>query len=274
MYVRLSLLLSLVASAVVCVVAYPTLSPFWAPLLFVGGFVGFQLLFALYLILSTLLISKKEPEHPSPYAQLSCLFALDWFLALFNIHVHVVGDKALPKEPVVLVSNHRSFLDPVCIYTALPKRRMAFVAKASVRRYPVVGAHTLRAGFLFIERDKPLQGLRVMNRAARFVKEDGIDYGIFPEGTRSRDGSLLPYKSGAFLAAKKAGAPVAIFTLHGTHGAFRALPILPAHVYLRLEEIIPADRVQEMTPDELAEYSHAVTEKALSERPLPVKKKK
>ena len=74
-----------------------------APLTFVGSFVGFQLLFALYLVLSTLLISKKEPEHPSPYAQLSCLFALDWFLALFNIHVHVVGDKALPKEPVVLV---------------------------------------------------------------------------------------------------------------------------------------------------------------------------
>ena len=271
MYVRLSLSLSFLATVVCCVCAYPALSPLWAPLLFVGGFFGLQLLFAVYLFLSTLLISKKEPTHPSRYAQDACRFALDWFLALFRIRVHIVGDKKLPNTPVVLVSNHRSFLDPVCIYTVLSKRKMAFVAKASVRKYPIVGAHTMRAGFLFIERDKPLQGLRVMNRAARFIKEDGIDFGIFPEGTRSRDESLLPYKSGAFLAAKKADVPVAVFTLHGTRGAFHALPLRSSHVYLRLEEVIPVSRVREMTPDELADYCHTATENALTERPLPPK---
>ena len=272
MYVRLSLSLSFLVTVVTCACAYPALSPLWSPLLFVGCFLGLQLLFALYLILSTLLISKKQPDHPSRYAQTAIFVTLDWFLALFRIRVHLVGDKQLPDAPVVFVCNHRSFLDPVCIYTVLSKRKMAFVAKSSVRNYFIVGPHTMRAGFLFIERDKPLQGLRVMNRAARFVKEDGIDYGIFPEGTRSRDGSLLPYKSGAFLAAKKADAPVAVFTLHGTGGAFHALPLRARHVYLRLEEVLPVSRVREMTPDELADYCHTATEKALAERPLPPKK--
>lgn len=271
MYVRLSLSLSFLATVLTCVFAYPALSPLWSPLLFLGAFVAFQLLFAIYLILSTLLIPKKQPDHPSRYAQNAIFVALDWFLALFRIRVHLVGEKTLPNAPLVLVCNHRSFLDPLCLYTKLSKRKMAFVAKASVRNYFIVGAHTMRAGFLFIERDKPLQGLRVMNRAARFVREDGIDYGIFPEGTRSRDGSLLPYKSGAFLAAKKADVPVAIFTLHGTANAFHALPLRPRHVYLRLEEVIPVSRVREMSPDELADYCHTVTLKALTERPLPPK---
>ena len=272
MYVRLSLFLSLLLAVGICFFTYPALSPLFAPLLFLLAFVAFQLLFAAYLFLSTLLISKKPPEHPSHYAQGAIRVALDWFLALFRIRIHLVGDKKLPEGPVVMVCNHRSALDPVYIYLAYPKRRMAFVAKSSVRKYPIVGAHTLRAGFLFIERDKPLQGLRTMNRAARFVKEDGIDYGIFPEGTRSRDGALLPFKSGAFLAAKKADVPVAVFTLHGTASAFRALPLRPSHVYLRLEEIIPVGSVREMTPDALAEAAHSIIDRALSERPLGKKK--
>lgn len=274
MIVRLSLVLSLLLSVGLCVFCYPALSPFLAPLLFVGFFLSCQLLFALYLILSTLLLSKKPPEHPSRYAQNAIRVALDWFLALFRIRVHLVGDKALPNTPMVLVCNHRSALDPVYIYLAYPKRRMAFVAKSSVKNYFIVGAHMNRAAFLFIERDKPLQGLRTMNRAARFVKEDGIDYGIFPEGTRSKDGTLLPFKSGAFLAAKKADVPVAVFTLHGTAGAFHALPLRSSHVYLRLEEIIPLETVRAETHEELAETAHAIIDKALTERPLPTPKEK
>ncbi len=274
MLVRLSLVLSLLLSVGLSVLFYPALSPFFAPLLFIGGFVACQLLMAVYLLLSTLLISKKEPDHPSRYARDAIRVALDWFLALFRIRVRLVGEKKLPNGPVIIVCNHRSALDPVYIYLAYPKRRMAFIAKKSVRKYPIVGAHTMRAGFLFIERDKPLQGLRTVNRAARFVKEDGIDYGIFPEGTRSKDGTLLPFKSGAFLAAKKADVPVAVFTLHGTADAFHALPLRASRVYLRLEEIIPLNEVREKTPDLLAEESYAIIEKALSERPLPLPKSK
>ena len=273
MFVRLSLLLSLVASALLCILLFPALSPFFAPLLFLGFFLACQLLFVCYILLSALLISKKEPEHPSHYAQRAIYAALDWFLAIFRIRVRLVGEKKLPDCPVVMVCNHRSALDPVYIYLAFPKRRMAFVAKSSIRHYPVVGVHTMRAGFLFIERDKPLQGLRVMNRAARFIKEDGIDYGIFPEGTRSRDGALLPFKSGAFLAAKKADVPVAVFSLHGAANAFRPVPLRSSRVYLRLEEVLPVEKVRALTPDELAETTHTILEEALTARPIEKKKK-
>ena len=125
-----------------------------------------------------------------------------------------------------------------------------------------------RAGFLFIERDKPMQAMRMLHRAARFIKEDGIDYGIFPEGTRSRDGSLLPFKSGAFVAAKRADAPIAVFTLQGSEKAWRVFSLRPAHVLLRLEQIIPVETVREKTPEELSDMARTIMENALQEHPF------
>ncbi len=252
----------------------PTLSLWWAFPILLGCFSFCQVLFAVYLATSTLFISKKPPEHPRRYARLAIMTALMWTHAFFRIYVKTEGKEKMPKEPTVIVCNHRAALDPTYIYTAFPRRRMAFMSKASVYHYPVVGCHMQRAGFLFIERDKPLQAARVIKRAARFVKEDGIDYGIFPEGTRSRDGSLLPFKSGAFVVAKKADAPIAVFTLQGSEKAWRLFSLRPARVYLRLEEVIPAETVREKTAEELSDMSRAIMEKALREHPLPTPRKK
>ena len=233
----------------------PALHPGWILPILLGAFVVLCLLFLLYLYLTPVFFPKGTPKHPSRYAASTIRIALSWFMRIFFVKIRVEGAEKLPNTPVVLVCNHRSALDPVFIICGFKKRRMAFVAKQSVMKYPVVGPHARRAGFLGIDRESPMQSLRTIKRAAEFVKNDGIDYGIFPEGTRSRDGKLLPFKTGAFMLAKRANAPLAVLTMQGSERVIKGLPFRRPKIFLRVETVIAKEEVARLSAEELSDMT-------------------
>ncbi len=231
--------------------------------IFVGFFVAFCLLFLLFILVSPVFFPQGTPEHPSPYASRAIRVALNWFMRIFCVRLRVEGKEKLPEGPVVYVCNHRSALDPVFIICGFRRRHMAFVSKQSVLKYPIVGPHMRRAAFLGIDRDSPMQSLRAIHRAARYVREDGIDYGIFPEGTRSRSDALLPFKNGAFLLAKKADVPIAVLTMRGSDTALSRLPWHRPNIKITVTEIIRVEDVRTLSHDELSARARRAMENDL-----------
>jgi len=137
----------------------------------------------------------------------------------FGIRRELVGWEALPVDlrdasaPAVFIGNHTSLFDPPLMISILPCHPV-FMAKRELARVPFLGWVIWLAGFIFIDRDRRGSARRSLHMAAARIRA-GQSIVAFPEGTRSRDGQLLPFKKGAFALAFEAGVPVVAFAIHG-----------------------------------------------------------
>ncbi len=115
--------------------------------------------------------------------------------------------------PFVVVANHQSILD-ILLLSRMP-REMKWVAKEELFRVPWVGTMLRMSGDIAIRRGDAESGGEALARAKAYLAR-GMSVMIFPEGTRSRTGAMLPFKSGAFRLALDAGVPVLPVAVHGT----------------------------------------------------------
>lgn len=116
------------------------------------------------------------------------------------------GAENLPGEGAILVANHQSLVDIPLLLAAFD-REIRFLAKHELGRVPVFGRSMRAAGNLFVDREDPRDAVRVIREAGAAMRR-GEMIVIFPEGTRSADGSLGEFKPGAFFIARKTGAPL------------------------------------------------------------------
>ena len=121
----------------------------------------------------------------------------------------------------LLVANHVSWLDIAAIHAAAPHAR--FVAKAELRRWPLLGWMSHAAGTLFIERAHKRDALRVVHRLAEALR-DGDSVVVFPEGTTGDGRTLLPFHGNLLQAAIATGTPVQPVVLRYSDGAHRFSP--------------------------------------------------
>ena len=106
-------------------------------------------------------------------------------------------------KPGIYLSNHQSYFDIFILLACLPVD-FKFLLKQELMKIPLLGWAMKGAEYIAIDREDPRKALQSMNEAARRIKE-GASVLIFPEGTRSVDGQLQPYKKGGFRLALKAG---------------------------------------------------------------------
>jgi 1-acyl-sn-glycerol-3-phosphate acyltransferase len=183
-------------------------------------------------ILSSLFDSSGDVGH-------RCARTWAWLvLRTTGVRVSVRGVERLdPRRSYVLASNHQSIYDIPIVFTSIPLQ-LRIVAKASLGNVPFLGWHLRRTGHLLVDRKNP--GAGVVKKMARLVG-GARSLIVFPEGTRSVDGSVARFKGGMFLVAIDAGLPVVPVSIAGSrHVMLKGrLMTCPGHVTLTIHEPIP-----------------------------------
>ena len=161
-------------------------------------------------------------------------------LALSGMKVVVEGAANIQRHrAAVYAVNHASNVEPPIIFDALHELfpRLRIVYKAELRKLPVLVRAFDLAGFVPLQRGKPEQSLPAIDGAAQALR-DGNSFLIFPEGTRSRTGELLPFKKGGFILALKGQSPVVPIAISGSRNAMRkGSPLIyPVTVRVRIGE--------------------------------------
>jgi 1-acyl-sn-glycerol-3-phosphate acyltransferase len=160
-------------------------------------------------------------------------------LSLAGIRYRVTGRDRIPPAAVVFCSNHESNVDPPILFRALhPQLHVLY--KAELHKFPIMGTVFDVGGYVPIERGNRERAMASIGRAARSLRA-GNSFLIFPEGTRSRTGDLLPFKKGGFIMAIQAQAPIVPVAVQGGRASMRkgSTIVRPVRVSVRIGEPIP-----------------------------------
>ncbi|MEK7802854.1 MAG: lysophospholipid acyltransferase family protein [Deltaproteobacteria bacterium] len=156
-------------------------------------------------------------------------------LFLSGVTVEVKGlENILAGKPQIFASNHQGAFDILALQAFIPIQ-FRWVAKRSLFKIPIIGWSISRAGYVSMDRERAGSDYRSIETAAENVR-NGICVLIFPEGTRSATGELLPFKRGGFLLAIKSGAPVVPLSIQGSTGIMRrgSLLIRPGKIKIAI----------------------------------------
>lgn len=159
-----------------------------------------------------------------------------------------------PHRPTVYVSNHQSTIDIPVLFTAIPVN-LRFIAKSQLRWVPFLGWYMWLTRHIFIDRSNRQRALASLEKAARCIRS-GISVIAYAEGTRSRDGRVLPFKKGSFELALRAGAAVCPVTIEGSSHLMpkNSWKITPGKIRVRIGKPIAAAEFAELGRDGLAEH--------------------
>ncbi|OGD10290.1 MAG: hypothetical protein A2Y86_03810 [Candidatus Aminicenantes bacterium RBG_13_62_12] len=137
--------------------------------------------------------------------------------AFAGLKVDVSGLENVDRRSIyVFMSNHLSFIDGPLLFLLIPQPARV-ILKKQIFRIPILGQCMRFADFVPVDRKGVRQGRKAIDRAISLMRTKKYSFLIFPEGTRSRDGRLQPFKRGGFFLAQAAGAPVVPVSITGTY---------------------------------------------------------
>ncbi|MEL1234895.1 MAG: lysophospholipid acyltransferase family protein [Candidatus Neomarinimicrobiota bacterium] len=168
------------------------------------------LLFGLSSFFTILLTGKKENFK---------FFGVIWGKTLsfiFNIKLIVKGKHNLQDRNYIFAANHASLIDIPLLLIAV-NRYTVFIAKSELSKIPIFKSILDRAGFIFVDRKNNDSAVKSMNNLMDDIKKIPRSVAIFPEGTRTSDGNLLPFKKGAAIFAINTDIPVIPVAISGTY---------------------------------------------------------
>jgi len=182
--------------------------------------------------------------------------------------VTLVGFEKVPQDqPVVYVSNHQSWFDILALAGTIPGT-LRFVAKKEMASIPLLGRAMKAAGHIYIDRQNRAQAIEAYEEVAGWIR-GGLSTVIFPEGTRSRTGRLLPFKKGPFVLALAAQVPVVPVYVSNT---FQILPkarilLRPQPITIQFDDPIPTTGMTYDAREELLTRTHAAIERMRAASP-------
>ncbi len=176
--------------------------------LYLVAFIPLTFIFSVSAFISTLFDSSGRAYawHARLWARLG--------LGLNGVSVTLAGAEHIPDGPVIFMSNHQSNFDILSLLAIIP-RRIHWIAKKELFEIPVFGPSMRRGGYIPLDRGDGRKALQSMDEAAATINQ-GKSVVLFPEGTRTTDGNLLPFKRGGFILARKAMVPVIPVTINGS----------------------------------------------------------
>jgi len=160
-------------------------------------------------------------------------------LALAGIRYRVAGREHVPVgRAAVYCANHQSNVDPPILFDAVHPQ-MHILYKAEIEAIPILARAFRLGGFIPVDRRNKEAAMRSIEAGAASIRA-GNSFLIFPEGTRSRDANLLPFKKGGFIMALKARAPIVPVAVQGGRESMRkgSAIVRPVTVSIRVGEPI------------------------------------
>ena len=233
----------------------------WAvPLMILGFFVAWFLLYVLFLLIVSLCTdTKKEYDSRSKFHRANIIAIVGIILSFFRVKVQVKGAERIPTATRwLLVGNHRSMFDPIATLWVLRKHELSFIAKPSIFKIPIAKPFIIRDFFLSIDRENNREALKTILKCADFIKRDITSMGIYPEGTRSKDGNMLPFRSGAFKIAQRAKVPVVVTTIEDTDIVMKRFPWRSTTVTLTVHTVFDAETVAALSTNELSDKARDI----------------
>ncbi len=183
-------------------------------------------------------------------------------IRIAGIRWTLIGLDQLPMTSnSIFMSNHVSNIDPPLLVPLLP-RRVTVMVKKELFKLPILGPAMRMADFIPIDRSNREAAISSVREAATVVRK-GLDLLVFPEGTRSRDGRLLPFKKGSFYLAMETGVPIIPVTILGTEGLLPKGSVLARPGKVSIVFHAPIDPKEFADRDELMEAVRASMANAL-----------
>ncbi len=169
-----------------------------------------------------------------------------------RIRVTVTGYSNIdPGRSYIYMSNHQSNFD-IPVLLAYLDTQFRWLAKAELFKIPIFGYAMKRAGHISIDRSNRKSAFESLKEAAKKIR-NGVSVLIFPEGTRSRDGNIRPFKKGGFALAVDSGVPVVPIVIHGTWSIMskKGIRIKPGNVVIEILKPIETSDYTRKTRDDL-----------------------
>jgi 1-acyl-sn-glycerol-3-phosphate acyltransferase len=212
------------------------------------------------IVLGTLSLTSSLFDRRGYFAH-RCARTWSWLiLKTTRVTVDVRGlERLRPGHTYVFVANHQSIYDIPVIFTSLPYQ-LRIIAKQSLGSFPFLGWHLRRTGHLLVNRRKP--DSRAVFNWANALAEKGLSLIVFPEGTRSADGHVGPFKGGSLYPAVQAGLPIVPMSVAGSRHVMKKgrLMTCPGHVELTIHDPIPTVAAREPDVREVRRLATRVRE--------------
>lgn len=208
--------------------------------------------FIITLIMTLFINTKKPIKKPSKF-WLGMYNYMDAFvLTVARLKIVTTGNEKLGDGPYQFVFNHRSNFDPMIASKVYKKYKPLMISKETNFKIPLAGPVIHKAGFLCLHREDNREGLKVILKAADYLKQGEYSIGIFPEGTRNQHKrNLLPFKNGCFKIAMRANVPIAVVCINGTEKITSRSPLKRTVINVDLIKVITPDEYQGMHTNEV-----------------------
>lgn len=243
---------------------------FWLiPMIPFASALAFGLFLVVILFVGFFVRKDKEREKPSKLA-LWVLTKGATTLAFYAlVRIKKSGFEKLPKDgKFLMVSNHLSNFDQICMLAAFQKVDTVYISKHGNFHIPAAGGLIALSGYIPLSRDDAFQGAKAIRKAANYLKDDKYYIGICPEGTRSKDHEFHEFHAGSFKIATWGQKPIVVVGLQNTWAVAKRYPFRFTTVHVDVIDVIPYEDFKDLNTQQISDLVHKKIEVYLEENRL------
>ena len=183
---------------------------------------------------------------------------------LSRVKVSVQGLEHIdPGAAYVYMANHQSMFDVLALLGYLPVQ-FRWIAKMELFKIPIFGYSMTRVGYIGIDRSNRKSAYKSLQEAAQKIAQ-GVSVVVFPEGTRSEDGRIKPFKAGGFYLAIRSGRPIVPVVIYGSKDVLPKgrLCINRGHIFFSINKPIETTHYNNKTKEDLMEFVRSTMKRDL-----------
>lgn len=236
---------------------------FYIPILlliaFLLGWFAFSLMCVLLLALPVK-IKGDYIEKPSSFYRYFFDQTVFFLCHLGRVKVSVDNYELINQsKKVVVMANHRSKFDPIVVNMKFPKLKLAWIAKRSLFKMPLVSKYMYKCGFSPLDRENPRQAVPVFKKSAEFVKSGKLSIGIYSEGTRNTTSEpILPLKAGAMNLPLKSESDLVIIVTKNTEQIAKRWPLKSTKVKIKVCKVLKYEEYKDKSSFEIDEMVYNI----------------